>query len=56
MDGMVADCDDEGGEVLVFAGDAVIALFQGDHHTARAVRAASAVRTTVTGRHRTAPT
>ena len=54
MNGMVADCDAAGGEILEFAGDAVIALFQGDHHTARAVRAASAVRATVTGRHRTA--
>ena len=53
MGGMVADCDDEGGEVLVFAGDAVIALFEGPGHTARAARAARAVRTTVTGRHRT---
>ncbi len=54
MSGMVADCDAAGGEILEFAGDAVIALFRGAHHTARAVAAASAVRATVTGRHHTA--
>ena len=54
MGGMVADCAAEGGEVLVFAGDAVIVLFEGDGHTARAARAAHAIRKTVTGRHATA--
>ncbi|MCU1398037.1 MAG: tetratricopeptide repeat protein [Acidimicrobiales bacterium] len=51
--GMIADCDREGGDVLVFGGDAIVVLFTGSGHAERAARAGHAIRTTVTGRHRT---
>ena len=50
---MVADCEAESGDVLVFGGDAIVVLFVGERHAERAARAAHAIRRTVTGRHRT---
>jgi class 3 adenylate cyclase/tetratricopeptide (TPR) repeat protein len=41
---LIGEIEDRGGDILVFAGDALIALFDGDDSAARATRSAAAIR------------
>ena len=51
--GMIDDCERHGGDVLKFGGDALLVFFEGDCHTERACRAATAMRRTIATRRRT---
>jgi class 3 adenylate cyclase/tetratricopeptide (TPR) repeat protein len=51
--GMIDACDKHGGDVLKFGGDALLVLFEGERHTQRACRAATAMRQTLKRQRRT---